>query len=106
MSKFFILIFLVPSIIFAKDKNWQDAEAPFNARENSINDSIITWKVVDNVQKTCESESHKRRLGGFNYPVDACSFWSGGVCTIVTGLKPTQHILGHEVLHCFRGNYH
>ena len=96
----------IPNVVLAKDRNWQDVEATFDVKDNLVNDSIITWKSTDNVQKTCEEESKRRGLGGFKYEVEACSFWSGGICMVITSKKPTMHILGHEIRHCFQGNFH
>jgi len=66
----------------------------------------ITWRAVDNVQKACEVESRKRGNKGFGYAVNACSFWEGNTCTIITQRRVNMHTLGHETLHCFKGNWH
>jgi hypothetical protein len=86
--------------------NWDDPNKPFSAIKN-IHDTVnITWRPVTNVQKVCEAESKKRGHLGFGYAVDACSFWEGNDCTIITSRNPTMHSLGHEVRHCFQGNWH
>ncbi len=89
-----------------KDKRWADVDAPFDVKDNLVSESIILWQAADNVQKACEAESRKRGLGGFAYAVEACSFWNGSVCLIITSKKPTMRILGHETRHCFQGNFH
>jgi hypothetical protein len=86
--------------------NWKDPESKFDATKNFTSTSSITWTVVDNVQKSCEAESRRRGNGGFGYSVDACSFWDGSSCVIITGRKTTLHEIGHEMRHCFQGNYH
>jgi hypothetical protein len=101
---FFVAVLGLCSNSFAED--WQNPEAKFEATKNLVNISRIKWVHVSNVQNTCESESRKRKLGGFGYPVEACSFWVGNECTIFTGKKTTLHSLGHEVRHCFQGQYH
>ena len=106
LRKTIVLVFFLSLNVFAKDSNWQDVESKFSVEENLVNDSIISWKAVDSVQQTCELESRKRGLGGFKYEVEACSVWSGGVCMIITSKSPTTHILGHEVRHCFQGDFH
>lgn len=98
-----ILMFTV-STAFSSD--WKDAEAKFDARKVMTTKSTITWLRVDNVQKTCEAESRKRGHGGFGYSVNACSFWEGNTCTMITSTKPTMHDLGHEARHCFQGAFH
>lgn len=88
---------------------WEDPEAKFNTSDNKSKHSVITWIPVDNLQATCEAESRKRGLGGFGYPVEACSFWSNNNnnCQIFTRTNATtMHSLGHEIRHCFQGSFH
>ena len=68
----------------------------------------LTWRTVDNVQQACEAESRRRGFNGFGYSVEACSFWNGNgtECIIITKSKTNNHELGHELRHCFQGNYH
>jgi hypothetical protein len=57
-----------------------------------------------------KDESKKRGLGGFKITVDACSFWDKGLfgdsCTIISEIKTSMAILGHEMRHCFQGSFH
>jgi hypothetical protein len=85
---------------------WDNPNLPFDTSSNYTNQSTITWRSVDNVQKVCESESRKRGYGGFGYGLEACSFFDGNSCTVITGKKTTMHTLGHEVRHCFQGPWH
>lgn len=101
----FIAISFLFDASYAAD-NWQDPESKFSTTKNFTNTSTITWKIVDNVQQSCEAESRRRGNGGFGYTVDACSFWQGSTCTIITGKTSTLHEIGHELRHCFQGNYH
>lgn len=89
-------------------ENWRDPNAKFDARKNMSETIKLTWRTVNNVQKACEEESRRRGNTGFGYGVEACSFWnkSGTECTIITKNKSTLYELGHEVRHCFQGNYH
>ena len=98
-----ILMFIVNT---ASAENWRDPHALFDAKKREINKSTVTWVLTDNVQKTCEAESRKRGNKGFGFPVSACSFWSGDTCTIITGNKTTTLDMGHELRHCFQGNFH
>jgi hypothetical protein len=95
-----------PPALAGLDPNWQNPEAKFTASKNATDTKQITWRHTDNVQKECEAESHKRKLGGFGYAVNACSFWDSATCTIITAQQATMHTLGHEVRHCFQGNFH
>lgn len=85
---------------------WRNPEAKFNATDSKTDSKQITWRYTNNVQKECEAESQKRKLGGFGYAVDACSFWDKNSCTIITARQTTMHILGHELRHCFQGSFH
>lgn len=71
---------------------------------------MVTWTQTKNVTKTCDEESRKRGLGGFNYEVEACSFWGKKlgvrVCHIFTKENPTLITLSHETLHCYQGDWH
>ncbi|CAB4133565.1 hypothetical protein UFOVP257_287 [uncultured Caudovirales phage] len=89
-------------------ENWRDPESNFDATRNFTDASLIKWVVTKDVQGTCEAESRKRNMGGFGYPVEACSFWDAGgkSCIIITNTNTTMHAIGHEMRHCFQGNYH
>jgi hypothetical protein len=100
----FIVIAIFATPVSAE--NWKDPESRFDTSKNFTTVSTIRWQVTDNVQKTCEAESQRRGLGGFGYSVDACSFWEGSSCIIITARKATLHEIGHEMRHCFQGNYH
>lgn len=97
-----IIIFATP----ASAENWRDPESRFDATKSFTTVSTIRWQITDNVQKTCEAESKRRGLGGFGYSVDACSFWEGSSCIIITGRFTTMHEIGHEMRHCFQGSFH
>ena len=105
MKNIIAFITIITFATFANAENWRDPESRFNATKKR-DKSNITWKLTDNVQKTCEDESRRRGLGGFGYSVDACSFWDADSCIIITAQNTTLHEIGHEMRHCFQGNYH
>lgn len=82
----------------------------FNATKNMTNTTTVTWEQVDDVQKACDAESRRRGLGGFKIQVEACSFWGKrlmlDVCHIITEKKTDFDTLGHEMRHCFQGEFH
>jgi hypothetical protein len=85
----------------------EDPYAPFDTSTNSDVTMTVTWKPVDNVQKTCEAENRKRGHAGFGYSkIQACSFWLGNECTIYTSKRPNMLTLGHELRHCYQQNWH
>ena len=86
--------------------NYNDPDSTFDATKLNTTHTTVTWKVVDNVQASCEKESRARGNNGFGYSIQACSFWTNSTCTIITSKNATMHQLGHESLHCFKGNFH
>lgn len=86
--------------------DWDDPSRNFDTRTNDRTTMSITWLPVDNVQKVCDSENKKRGFQKFGVEVQACSFWEGDKCTIITGKKTSMHSIGHEVRHCYQGNWH
>jgi len=103
-----VLGMLATTTAFAFDDN---PSRPFSAGKNFTNKSTVNWIAADNVQKTCEAESRKRGNNGFGYSLEACSFWDKNSqgqdqCTIITSKNPNMHTVGHEVRHCFQGNWH
>jgi len=105
VKNFIAFIAIITFVTSVSAENWRDPESRFNATAKR-DKSTITWQLTDNVQKTCEAESRRRGLGGFGFGVDACSFWDGDSCIIITGRTTTLHEIGHEMRHCFQGNYH
>ena len=89
-------------------QEWKDPNSRFDARQKMSESIKLTWRTVDNVQQACEDESRRRGNNGFGYGLEACSFWNnaGTECTIITKNRASLHELGHEVRHCFQGNYH
>ena len=106
LSKSLLTLICMFASCHSFSEDWKNPEAKFDARKVMTNKSTITWHRVDKVQSICEAESKKRGLGGFGYPVYACSFWDKNICDIFTSKTPTLHDLGHEMRHCFQGNYH
>lgn len=84
----------------------EDPHKVFSTSKNLTNQITVKWDAVDNVQAACEKASHKRGHGGFNFPVQACSFWNMSTCHIITAKKVNLHTIGHEIRHCFQGSFH
>ena len=66
----------------------------------------ITFKIADNPMKVCNAESKRVGNGGFGYAVGACSFWTKDTCTVVLPRSGSMHTIGHEVMHCLKGDWH
>lgn len=82
-----------------------EANTAFDATKNQYSSVEITWVASSDVQKSCE-KVFKQRGTPLTYKVDACSFWIGNKCTIITKTAPTNDDVGHEVRHCFQFNWH
>ncbi len=106
MKRIFLAAALLIPMTSATAQEWNDPMARFDAKKNKYGAIQLTWVYVDNINQACEKESRHRGLGGIGYSVEACSFWVDNHYTIITKKRPNGHELGHEVRHCFQGNYH
>lgn len=73
----------------------------FNADNEHIGQHPkVSWIAVDDVRGFCFALIGKK--------VDACSIYtkSGTRCVIFTGKATDEQKLGHEVRHCFKGDFH
>jgi hypothetical protein len=84
----------------------------FAVTKNFTTETTITWIVVANPDKVCNDTSIAKGYGSYPAPVDACAYWDvdkqtkKNVCTIITGTETSQNVIGHELRHCFAGNFH
>lgn len=97
------LLALFPSLAFAW--NWSDPHSHFDATKNETYQANIRWVVVDDINKHCNNENRKRGVKVM-YLIDACQYYENNQCIIATAKKTTTYLVGHEVLHCFKGAYH
>ena len=100
---FLIFLFVTTPVL---SWNWRDPESKFDVSKNEVMKVHLRWIVVDDINSACSAENKKRGGKAFNFNVQACSFWEGKECLILTPKMASIHNLGHEVLHCFRGTYH
>ena len=103
MKKLALIAALLSSNVLS---SWDDPYKPFNTKSNSHETMIITWKPVANVQAACKAEFKRRNFAAHNGEMDACSFWEDNKCLIITKRNPTMHDLGHELRHCYQGDWH
>ena len=106
MKKSLLISLLICSNTFAQSfEHWDKADRKFPINSAEIQTTIIA---TDNVQGICDKESKSRGFGGFGYGVNSCAFWNSDKtqCTIVVPKTTSMHILGHELLHCIKGNWH
>jgi hypothetical protein len=105
MKRVLILLLLVSGYAHA---DWRNGDDPFDASKVRGDTMVVKWVRVDNIQATCDRISRQRGMGGFPYAVDACTFWEdhSNTCVMYTPRTTTQHIIGHEMRHCFQGSFH
>jgi hypothetical protein len=110
--KIIIMSLLLVSSAFAKEYKefHEEPNALFDTKKNFAKMVVVTWETTKNVQKRCDEESKSRGLSGFDYEVEACSFWGTrfgvNVCHIITEKKTTLATIGHEMRHCYQGSWH
>ena len=97
------LLALFPSLAFAW--NWSDPHSHFDATKNETYQANIRWVIVDDINKHCNNENRKRGVKVI-YSIDACQYYEDNQCVIATAKKTSTYLVGHEVLHCFKGAYH
>ena len=108
MKKILLLSVLLSQTVLAQSfYDWDSPSRKFDLNSGDSNIKL-TVKATDDVQKICEAESKKRGKGGFGFAVNSCAFWNDDrtECTIVTPKKTNMHLLGHELLHCLKANWH
>jgi hypothetical protein len=79
----------------------QSYNIQFEARPN-LPEKTIRWVVVENVSAVCQNKMPA--LAGQR--ILACSEYNNQTCTIYTGLITDMAIVGHEIRHCFEGQWH
>jgi len=70
---------------------------PAVARQYKKEVVTVTWREVDDLS-ICQLKTANPLLG--------CAIWTASTCTIYTYRNPPFDLLGHELLHCFTGNWH
>jgi hypothetical protein len=103
MKKALFGLLFVASLAHA---DWQN---PFEAVDSSKNftpATLVTWRPVANPTKTCSEERSRRGFTQYGGAVEACSFWDGNTCLIITKYVTNRDTLGHELQHCFQGKWH
>ena len=94
--------------------NAESAYDKFRTDDGKYPTVVVTYRPVDNVQKACDAEERKRNGKSFGFSVDACTFRDieefGGMplptCLIIVPKVTDYHTYGHELRHCFVGQYH
>ena len=80
----------------------------FDMRKNSQTVLTITLESVDpkRITEACNRMSRSFGNSGFAYEPLSCAFWKGKTCHIILPHKVDMRTIGHEVMHCFQGDWH
>lgn len=85
---------------------YDDPFAPFKTSNLKYPTTKITWKSVKNVHAECDKIRAETGSPKYTGGELACATWSNGECTIVTDRYTNMGTVGHEIRHCFFGNWH
>ena len=80
----------------------------FDMSKNITKKTTVELKYVEpqDIQKTCDSLSRKFGNNGYKYGVLACTFFWDDKCVVVVPKKVDMRTVGHEMMHCFQGDWH
>ena len=69
--------------------------------------TTIHWRKVPNVNEYCQRMLPNKKLKQ-NEVFAGCAVWSKvePKCTIITGYTDNLQVIGHELKHCFAGEFH
>ena len=110
MKKIILTVMLLGSTVV----NAESAYDKFPTTGGKYPTVVVTYRPVDNVQQACDAEERKRNGKSFGFSVEACTFRDieefGGkplpTCLIIVPKVTDYHTYGHELRHCFVGQYH
>lgn len=104
MKKVVLILALISTVAHA---DWHaDPTANFDASKLTTEQSSISWRRVDDVKGACTALAKSKGLNITFKDPNACSWYNKTQCIIITGKKTTIEHLGHEVRHCFQGEWH
>ena len=77
------------------------------ADKRIMNDIQLSWDIRPDASEVCAKLSKKSQTSNGPAPV-ACAVWTVAKkhCTIITTPNPNHVVLGHELRHCFEGQFH
>ena len=81
---------------------------PMPKHARLMNDVKVRWEVRENVAEVCGRAAQLSPTQAWMTPPLACAMWNvaSKECVIITGKKVSHLELGHELRHCFEGNFH
>ena len=99
---------MAPSIAIAQWSFDNSGTRVFDMSKNSTKKTTIELKYVESkdIQKTCDTLSRNYGNKGYSYGVLACTFFWDNKCVVVVPQMVDMRTIGHEMMHCFQGNWH
>ena len=81
---------------------------PMPQHARVMNKVKVRWEVRENVSEVCGRAAKLSATQAWMTPPLACAMWNvaSKECVIITGKKVSHVELGHELRHCFEGNFH
>jgi hypothetical protein len=81
---------------------------PMPQHARVMNNVKVRWEVRENVSEVCGRAAKLSATQAWMTPPLACAMWNvaSKECVIITGKKVSHVELGHELRHCFEGNFH
>lgn len=103
-----LMVAMLPNLSEAQWTFNNDGTRIFDMRKNREETVRITLQSVERakVKEECNKKSKAVGNGGFKEEPLACTFWWGSKCHIIVAHEVDMRTIGHEVMHCFQGNWH
>lgn len=81
---------------------------PVQQTARVMNEVKVRWEVRENVAAVCSGAAKLSNTQAWMTPPVACAMWNvaSKECVIITGKQVSHVELGHELRHCFEGNFH
>jgi hypothetical protein len=108
MNIVFLTILMAPSIAIAQWSFDNSGSRVFDMSKNITKKTTIELKYVEpkDIQKTCDTLSRNYGNKGYSYGVLACTFFWDNKCVVVVPKMVDMRTIGHEMMHCFQGDWH
>ena len=108
MKKAIVTLLMLPLMANAQWSFDNSGGRVFDMSKNLTKKTTIELKYVEpkDIQKTCDTLSRKFGNNGYNYGVLACTFFWDDKCVVVVPKKVDMRTVGHEMMHCFQGDWH
>lgn len=108
MKKAIVTLLMLPLMANAQWSFDNSGGRVFDMSKNITKKSTVELKYVEpnDIQKTCDTLSRKFGNNGYNYGVLACTFFWDDKCVVVVPKKVDMRTIGHEMMHCFQGDWH